>query len=254
MNNNVQDEIKKCKTVNELMNLWRMHDTSHNLKNFIYDGIIDETTYEASPLKICFLLEECYLVPDEYNRNPTKKDFYKYISVIDNDDYTFDLTKALKNCAPWYMWNIVKEISKMILENAGIVYDDPMKHISIVNIKKSEGESSSSLSQIKYIEKAYKDFIIKELEMVNPDIIVCGRVFDIVKESSLSVFGNYKKLCDDYSKNSGLKGSYLYDANKLVIDMWHPSSPRLGYKKMNAAYKEKLPSIIPVLENILKNK
>lgn len=248
MTSEIKMSIQQCKTIDELMKVWRSYDVS---RNFIYDGIIDESHYNSCQLKVCFLLEECYVDHKSYNANPNGKDFYKYVSVVAEDDYTFHLNKALCSCKPWNMWNVVKKITSMILDNAGVSYNDPMKHISIINIKKSEGKSESSLSEIRYIEQKYREFLAKELELANPDIIICGRVFDIVKDSTLLTFGDYKELCK-YDTNSGLKGAYLYGENKLVIDMWHPSAPRLGYAKMEKAYTAKLEDVMPVIKKILR--
>lgn len=109
---------------------------------------------------------------------------------------------------------------------------------AIVNCKKESGGSNLSNVTLKEHMELYVDFIKEEIEILDPDIIVCGggqsAIKNFVKEH---VYTDIEKISNNnnwiyYSKKS----------NKVVIDSYHPSywgaSQEEIYTRMMNAYKE----------------
>lgn len=227
------DAIQSINTLDELMKYWHLLHVQQGKKRFTYDGIVDQGRFGIDAPKICFLLEECYFDEAEYelDKHGEKHHWHKYMWQ-EYDDLTYCLNENIKCEEPWYMWNRVKVIANALIQLFGSASDEPMKNTAVVNIKKSEGENRSDLAEIAKCAKADLPLITKELELIDPDVIVCGRVFDICVSSGIFQTERLEKIYS-FPKGSGLYDAYRY-GNKLVISMWHPSAT-FSYERITDA-------------------
>lgn len=185
--------VNECKSVEELMALWQ-HKTptkthyvsdkqtvdieiNHNNNFFIPDGIVDETTWKmVKPGKrILYILKEAY--EDDHNKKQ------------------WSLNKELRDYGPWNsIWNRVCEWTRGIHEtteekiarytpaskmgnNGTMSANEWLRKIAVMNIKKSGGLNKSDYGEISAYADADAQEIIREIELINPDIVVCGATF-----------------------------------------------------------------------------
>jgi len=108
-----------------------------------------------------------------------------------------------------------------------------------VNCKKEAGVEKVSNTDLQNHIDLYKDFIKQEIEILNPDIIVCGGGSSIIKNFVKEIYTDIEKINDSnnwiyYSKKN----------NKVVIDSYHPSywqiegGSKTIYEDMMSKYKE----------------
>lgn len=234
----------------DLMMAWMEKHKQKGYRNFIIDGFVDETAYNKSPLKICFLLEESYITETEEQNDIEDAKKYietgivevpshhwvKYIMPRESDCY-YDLTENLKSEDPWFMWNTVKWISDIIYRYAGLSTDNSLLCTAVVNLKKSDGKNESDLygDIIDYVREDL-DLIHNELKILNPDIIICGKTYDFCKDTMVLSPGEHEHICS-FDTKSGLYDAYLWNGI-IVISMYHPSAPRLSRDKLETAYSK----------------
>lgn len=238
-------------THDELMTLWWQWHVENGKERFILDGIVSPSAFEHQPEpKICFLLEEGYYTPEtDYENDPDfKNPWNKYIRNIDGH-YIYDFRKNLQCEPPWYMWHRVAFMTASILSGLGFNTDtdDVLSKIAVVNIKKSEGLPQSDLNGdiAKYISDD-KELLKKQIELICPDILVCGRTFDVCCYSGLFDKSNMTHICD-FSSGSGLYKALKHE-NTIILDTYHPSAPRLGYDKFQKSFAIKAPIILDALK------
>lgn len=96
----------------------------------------------------------------------------------------------------WFRDYAVKEkktkyynCAQLCLKQLGIIADD-IKKCAYMNINKRGGKNSCNLERLAEYAKCYEDFIKKEIELLNPEIIILlgkmdykGIIYDIVKSS-----------------------------------------------------------------------
>ena len=132
-----------------------------NYSSFMKDGVIDEKTYFNEDTKILFVLKEANC--------PKGKD---------------DLKPYLKNPELkgnwWRTWNNIARWTIALLENSPYPQyisrefrASVLKRVAFLNLKKVGGKAKAVPSEIE--EAAQKDsgFIKKQIEMYDPDIIIC---------------------------------------------------------------------------------
>lgn len=165
------------KGLDELFNKWKTSIDDTN--KFVKDGIVDKNEWDSSDKKILFILKE---PNDEQDEN------------LNGDmDLAFALKKdikELKKYATWrnvFLWshgilntnidNIIdfNEIHKK-LENGNL------NHIAVLNLKKTYGTSVADMSKIEEIANRDKEFILNEIELINPDIIVTANIMYILEK------------------------------------------------------------------------
>jgi hypothetical protein len=112
-----------------------------------------------------------------------------------------------------------------------------------VNCKKEAGTSSISHNElVKHIE-LYKDFIKEEIEILNPDIIICGSYTDSYGNEILD-FVKDNVLPDIERIENGKGAYYSKEKSKVVFNALHPSS--------RVTLKEKYDYVMNDYEDFLK--
>lgn len=170
----------------------------------ITDGIVDTEQYEG----ILFLLKEAYSTEE-------KKD-------------TWDLCKWLAAVKPIRLWNHVAKwvrglcnttvdrvepYVRWITEEEG---REALRKIAVINVKKIDGKSGSDRDDLMGFVEANAELLRREIELVQPKIIVCGNTFEYLQK----IFGIYhERNCDNWYYWIEL-GSI---GRVLVLDYFHPA-------------------------------
>lgn len=191
----------------ELDNLFDEWEKRHRVmghKRFIRDGIVNEDWWmqEQSVPKICFFLKEART----------------------NQEEGYNLAKDLYAYEPWKLWQRVAVWTQAIqLSFSGErPYDDgkikmksheAVRQTAVVNVKKSNGLAESTEDDLWQYVKDDKDLLKRELELVNPDIIVCGYTFGMLCEV----------LGDEIEMDGTVDTMYAFWKDKLIIDYYHPA-------------------------------
>jgi hypothetical protein len=212
--------IKKQK---ELFHEWKQTPLHKNAV-FISDGIIDIDKWLRSEKKIALFLKEAYgekqdwdlsqLIREEWKGPKTK--MWWTVSY-----WLFLLQKTTKDYIPLFpdSDSEFNECKDYLLSSA------------VINIRKSDGETSSNFETLKKYTEKDKKFLIQQIELINPDIILCGYTFNHLKE----LLGEVKPV-------PNTEWIYKY-GDRLIIDFWHPANQypnRLCYYTLGHLYQRVL--------------
>ncbi len=192
------------KELENLFDMWEKKHLEKGYKRFIRDGIVDEKWWlqEQKVPKICYFLKEA--------RTEQKEGY--------------NLIKDLYNYEPWNLWQRVAVWTQAIQfvfagerayneEKIKLKAETAIRQIAVVNVKKSDGLAESNEKDLlKYVQEDKLE-IKKELQIINPDIIVCGYTFGMLK----AVLGDEL----DVEKTSDTMYGFWKD--KLIIDYYHPA-------------------------------
>jgi hypothetical protein len=176
-------------------------------KCFIKDGIVDPHRWISARPKILLLLKEAYHEESGF------WDLRDYVRQEAPDPHG-----TLRNSAYWCY-----AIQSMVRGSLPPVpfqdtrkceYDKAVEFLrssAVVNIKKSEGTSTSSDEDIARCAKKDGLFIQQQIEWIKPDVVVCGNTWKHVEH-----------LWQDKDR--------IYDGvwrvqQAVFIDFWHPSFP-----------------------------
>ncbi len=218
------DEVRNCTSLDELFRLWRnkepetraytvkgkQHEANinHGNNRFIPDGIVNpEVWNDLSHKRILYVLKEAYT----------------------DDPEGFDLAKWLSGAPDIKIWNRIarwtnglqhttaETVFKYEHEPPEEVNKECFFQIAVINLKKSGGVSESVYEEIGAYAEADREEIIKEFELIDADIIVCGYTFGILMDKVFKV--EYKKNPDNWAYYMDLCGR-----ERLVIDYYHPAN------------------------------
>lgn len=207
-----------------------------------YDGIVDEQTYEKQNVKVVFLLKDAN--PDSY------KDGNAYVHLDLNRTANTDDPKEIKISS--VTWRNVCRWAKIIekpqcaeldcYENGDYNVEEMRKYlnnIAVINIKKTfgkgvnENKEEYSLELVDAIE-SYYGLVEDEIEMINPNLVVCGGTFEYI----LPCYYPDKKERKDSVKILSSGARYFMDKKgRTFLEFDHPGS-RTSPKILFAYFKE----------------
>ena len=210
----ISDEIENCKDLEQLFKCWiqaqqKIKTEINCLKNtgyFVKDGYIDEKEYRKScnDQKILFILKESHILQEDNYKNKEKikidkqmgfyNDFFKQYTTISKEQiYKIDKNNmivpvAYVNKEKYYKYfdnkpkqkEKIARMAKYIIDNKVTSnYDElckALKQVAFMNINKMGGTARTDLKNLKLYYKKYKKFILKEIELLKPNVIVvmCG--------------------------------------------------------------------------------
>lgn len=213
--------MKKTKELNRLFEQWKASNKEYK-NNFAEDGIIEEARWENSKRKILFLLKETNELTSDL-RNYIKANGPKGSNLLHNvGRWAYGLQRTNKLYFPYCLEadNLENKLNALLSS-------------AIINLKKSAGEGSADMEEIKTCALRDKEFIRKEIGIIDPELIICGYTF------YLDVF---EEIFSEFNKNPLDPDRFLYKLkNYLIIDFWHPagrSSKHMLYYTLCSAFQK----------------
>lgn len=254
----MREDIESCKTLDELFDIWQ-NGENHDIKTFVRDGIVKFGW--GSKKKILFILKEAYLKKDENGEvQDCKHDVRDWLS--DEKGFCELLNSKYKNVwrriVEWtYCINETNETKIASFpsdlfegENKRVV-TDLINSVAVINLKKSSGKAVSDPSELNKYSNDDREFIQKQIELISPDIIVCGFTLDFLDKNV------YDK---EIKSKPGKNDDWFYYTKKisdkeiLIIDFYHPAArktkienwenPETRYCKLAECYQKALLSKI----------
>jgi len=228
----VSADIDNCETLEELFSIWKnkapetrsfydkdkrqdvMVSIDHS-KVFISDGPVDTETWKNrnSGKHILFLLKEAYGDSEAWSLNNWLRDSGPLYNIWHR---VVEWTYGISNTSATQIARYAP--SKISYDRINGEPNEWLKQIAVMNIKKSGGVSSSDYGEILTYAEADKKELLKELEIIDPDIIVCGGTAD---DLNFLFDGTLKKqTCDNWYYYN----SFLGDKERLIIDYYHPAN------------------------------
>ena len=186
---------------------------------FVRDGIINLESWKKQKARVCFILNEAggrldmehypdgFDLAAEWNEKGSFSKFMFKIAVW---------TKAVQDAfIPPITYN-KQEVVK--------IRDELIRSIAVVNIKKTDGQRRSDFEVLQHYAIEDAEEIKKELELVNPNIIICGENLRFLRgkrpeeEGAKRTHVFYEDELKQISKLTYLWGS------KLVFNFWTPAN------------------------------
>jgi hypothetical protein len=218
------NELSKKALELEILQIDKMIEKVRDLNNdslAIYDGIVDLDEYISSDMKAMWILKEV-------NGNGETSD--------GSWDLRFQLSDLKTDNGVLSGW--AKTFNPIIYTTYGILNDkkwneipdtkqepeiiDVLKKIAYINIKKTAGTSVASRKELVSFHIEYKEIIKKQIEVYNPNVIICGSTFSIIKDDLDLTNHKFKEM--DYI--------HIYsNENRIIIDAYHPNNRVSGLDK-----------------------
>jgi len=192
----------KTKKLNSLFEKWEENVPEYKGK-FIRDGIIEEQFYNKSSMKILFIAKE----PNDPKQEEAW-DFREWWKTEIKFTFSYRIAEwsyGLLNNFPAFdeIWNKFE------------LYNDAIRSIAFMNIKKSGGIGYSEIKTIIEHLKKNINFIHEQIEIIRPEIIITGTSKDELRNA---LFPNLDWIKSGYNIDIA-----KYKKSK-VIDFYHPSS------------------------------
>ena len=202
----------------------------HKNKVFIKDGVVCPEQWFSQEIRPLFLLKEAY---------GDDKDW----SLIDFLSSNERMSKMWNRVAHW-TYGLMKTDANRIepyFDYSGSTYaeNNELKQIAVINVKKSSGEKTSDWEQINAYAEFDKDRLLKQIELCDPTIIVCGYTGTPLEIIVKDFQPNLRE-----KKNENL--FYHLDINGhnvLVLDYWHPANQYpdlMNYYTLMGIYQQAL--------------
>jgi len=185
------------------------------------DGALNPSVYYDQNPKILWILKEAY-----------GEQFSYTFEVMNNFAMVFE---KLICGIPRHTWAPISIISNCILDNfkpydpAISILDEKDKiekslnSIAIININKDPGETGGKSADINIREgqKYYERILRKQIEVLCPDIIICGNTFQYIK--------HYFNSPNVIKEKGGIKyvDHYMVD-DTIILDPYHPAYTAYG--------------------------
>ena len=207
---------KKIK-LDELFDKWEDKHLSEGHEDFIRDGIVDIEAWEHQTTpKVCFLLKEAY--GDRFDLAEKLKNEGAFSETWFNGAIW---AQAVYDAFMYPFGNVIPfngDKLANIKKNAHSI----IQCISVVNIKKSDGECRSDNADLRNFAISDADELKEELQIINPRIIICGNIWDIVKDTVFE--GKAKELAEIpevYRWMDSFIISYYHPAYFTIKDEFH---------------------------------
>lgn len=199
-----------------LMLEWKETHSSKGWHSFISDGAVNAAIYESSSPKICFFLKEAY---------------------SRSDDESWSLTEWLADGAMTRMWGVVAEWSYGIMHTTKTsIPAKPtlttsektklLQSLAVVNVKKSNGNVQSDYDDLLRYAIADKDNLKRELDILNPDVIICGNNSSLIRLLYGASIDRKGKVAPDGQLNYEFmqKNGFTIVGDQIIIDYYHPAN------------------------------
>jgi hypothetical protein len=208
--------MSKTDQLNALFENWRKHYTQHGIKteDFNCDGIISEDYYLNAPKKLLFVLRE----PNQTLSGDLRQDVER--------GPDFQLWYELSRWA----YGIIHNFPDFdIMEKDGPGKKEAFLGIAIINMKKIAGGGSTDFNELNVYAFLDKEFIKKEIAIIDPEIIICCNTF-IELMWALELRDVQKHISDP---ETVFKKVYNYENCPIYIFPYHPAHRKSRRKSYN---------------------
>jgi hypothetical protein len=169
-------------------------------KSFISDGIVNEIYFQGTTPKVLFLMKESNDPSDEADWDLAK--FF-------NKELKYNFARRISEWA----WGIIKNFPPLEKASSEDLHN-ALKSTAIVNLKKSGGGTSTDIEVLKRHVKMNKEFLLKQIDLIRPNIIIGGLGQTAIWELFIE---NIKFINSGYD----LKIARFNDFK--IVDFYHPS-------------------------------
>jgi len=218
---NSHNEVN-LKLINERLNKLYQDYYGNKYSDIVCCGVVDEEAYNNAKLKVVFILKEPnsdegeWSIPIELNRNITNY-FSRGIPLEE------DFMKTWRQAGVW-AYSIINGFNKYDALSEDDFVAKGLRMIGMTNLKKTGGNSISIEREIKYHAAKDKPLWTREIEIMNPDLLICGGI---------------RKTYENVTKNLALQNNildtikgrdyhysiYQVDSRQhIILDFWHPNN------------------------------
>ncbi len=200
---------------------------------FVRDGIVNPDKWAIQEPKICFIMPEAGGY-DDLEKFPEGHD------LAEEWNKKGCFTKLMFKFAVWVQavydsfFDPVPYVKKPIMDQK----NDLIRAISIVNIKKSDGQKVPQLDLVKKFAQEDATELRKQIELINPDVILCCGVFRFLVGTPPEDAKTKRKRDFVFYRDELVKGSKLAHkwGDKLIMDFWHPAQAYYPMMMNNVHY------------------
>ncbi len=195
------------KQLKDLMAEWKQSIPKN--ETFSSDGIVDLLSWQKADKKILVLLKETNdysgsitdLIREVVKKEKSSGEFWGAMTFHTVGKWLYGLEKLEKGIYP-----TLKEAKKHRKKS--------LLNCAYMNLKKSTGGSSTSFKQLEKATIRDKDFIRKEIEIIQPKIVICGGTYGLVKKH---IFPELERVSPRIHKFNDI----------IFINAYHPAYRRV---------------------------
>ena len=162
-------------------------------------GMVKEISYNQQKIKILAILKEA----NDPDANPIRE----YVrNIVEKNE---NLIRTWRNVSRWV--TAVYSNGNCNFEDIDETIErDALEKIAVTNINKGEASSKTYMPVLKKKALKQSKVLLKELEILKPNIILCG--------------GTYNIFCEIIEKEGEIGKDYCYFNDILIINMYHPQA------------------------------
>jgi len=202
-----------------LMDLYKAY-YGNNIKSIVYCGVVDEVTYMSVYPRIVFILREPHSSDTGWSlTNGLRRNVENGLRGMSLEaDYMYTWRQA----GVW-AYSIINGFNSYDVLKSDFFVAKGLQAIGMTNIKKTGGGASSNLREISFYANKEKDLWQKELEIMNPHLVICGSTYQDVQQN-LGL--DELNLANIDGKPYSYSVSGAGHGNCVIIDFWHPGTRR----------------------------
>lgn len=159
-----------------LFDEWRSH-VALEAGHFVEDGIVCKESWSTAKRKVLFLLKE----PNGYDgRHGSLNDLLRKAASPNSTSKMWD-RPTFHNIGRWAYGLLNYSGQVPSYEEANRAYRTAVLECAYINIKKSSGGARAT-KKIEVHAAKYAEFLRCQVDIIGPDIVVCGGTYTILKE------------------------------------------------------------------------
>jgi hypothetical protein len=214
--------------INQMLHALYKDHYRDEITNIIYCGIVDEKTYSSVYPKIVFILKEAHsketgwCIPTGLQRNVGLG--------LNNRPMELDYMATWRQAGIWAYAIIHNNFDSYRVLCEPKIVAQGLQYIGMTNLKKTGGKAQADPKEIKDFAERDKDLWQKELEIMNPDLIICGGTFGIV-------INNLNLERDILYRGQKKKYSYsiwnINNKQSVILSFRHPNNRENHEENLN---------------------
>lgn len=210
---------EKTLKLEKLFDQWVSINPEEYKGKFKKDGIICEDKFEKQKTKILFICKEGNKSKSE--KSAKEGDYRSWW----NEEALYGMFSIRIGSWAYGLLNGLEDIQNLSDQEI----KEGLQSIAFMNLKKTAGEHISNFTAIKKCIQKDKDLIIKQINIIEPDIIIGGisweplwfELFDKIEEIKPNLFKSNNKLIVHFyhpsSRGKGISNKALYDNLRNLI-------------------------------------